>query len=93
MATPRPSPQAHASHPTKREIDAQARALLNKPGWDPRRLAKTDAQTELRDMDQHSRNQRTYGQATSCQDCQAEQKQSGDQEALCQRHLAEAMGF
>lgn len=93
MSSPRPSSQAQRPSPSKRDIDAQARALLNKPGWDPRRMAKTDAHTELRELDQHSRNQRTYGQASACPDCKREQERSGDLDALCQRHLAEAMGF
>ncbi|RAL20481.1 hypothetical protein DL240_16890 [Lujinxingia litoralis] len=79
----------------KRVIQEGVRALKNKPGWDVSSFvpASARAQERLMELDQQARDQKVYAQSERCQGCETLREQSGDASALCETHLAEAMGF
>ena len=47
----------------------------------------------LRKLDQQERTDATFASAAACPDCAEAAATSGQEDALCQTHLAEAMGF
>ncbi len=77
----------------KKVVKEGLRALKNKPGWDVDAYRNRDPQQGLRQLEQSMRGHRTYEDAQSCTDCEAIRQDSDDETALCDRHLAEAMGL
>ena len=75
------------------KIRAGARALRKKPGWDPSAVEKKSPTEQLRELEQSERTEGSYREAAACEDCQAEQRKTGDETALCPKHLSEAMGL
>lgn len=67
-----------------------ARKLRNDPAWAA--VAKDPAQ-KLRELDQELRGARVYGESDECPACVKAREAAGDETALCDEHLAEAMGF
>ena len=55
--------------------------------------AKVDPMQKLRELDQEARGERVYDESTECQACIVVRVSSGDDTALCETHLADAMGF
>ena len=77
----------------KKIVQDGLRALKNKPGWDVEAFASRNPQDNLRDFDQQLRGHQVYDQSGLCEHCAQLRSDSGDQTALCDQHLAEAMGF
>lgn len=77
----------------KKIVEEGVRELRNKPGWDPSSFVSTSAKEKLLVLDQQSAGERAYSEGAACADCQAAREQRKDDTALCERHLAEAMGF
>lgn len=77
----------------KRVVRQGLRKLRNKPGWDVDAFRAGSPQDGLRDLEQKIRGYRAYGDAADCEDCKQLRRDSGDDSALCQRHLAAAMGL
>jgi hypothetical protein len=74
----------------KREIRRAAARLANLG----KVVVVTESQDErLRASVQDLRTQDTYEAAAACPACRAAQAQSGDASALCQPHLARALGL
>ncbi len=66
--------------------------MLGRPDWDPANfLAGREA--ERGELGGEGRRERVFGEAEVCSDCVEARRSSGDESALCERHLAEAMGF
>lgn len=80
--------------PNQEEINRQVRQLMNKPGWDPRRHVSEQPLEALQRLDQEARNEEIFADAsTQCESCQVLRAKLHDETALCQEHLAQAMGF
>ena len=81
----------------KRIVDAGLRNLLSKPGWDPRKfrsgMTGIDADSTAMSSLQTERTGSTYTKAEGCPECAKARKTSGDDTALCERHMREAMGL
>lgn len=75
------------------EIDAEVRKLRAKKGWDPTKLTREEPLEALQRLDQEFASQDAYDGAQECQECMAVRASSGDDSALCDAHLARAMGF
>lgn len=52
-----------------------------------------DPMEKLRQLDQQARDERVYDESGECAACRTARADSGDDTALCQTHLADAMGF
>jgi hypothetical protein len=70
-----------------------AASLRQKAGWDPSSFQKQSAKEQLRDLSQQEKSAGAYQDADACQDCTKIRAELQDQTALCQKHLAEAMGM
>lgn len=77
----------------KKLIKEGVERLKKMPGWDPARRVRQSPEAQLRALDQESRNESLYGEAPACSDCVAARAATGDETALCDAHLREAMGF
>lgn len=78
----------------KRKLAREGAARLKrKPGWDPSKVVRASAEERLRALDQDTKNQHAYQGAEVCGACDAARAESGDETALCDEHLREAMGF
>ncbi len=77
----------------KRVVQQGLRALKNKPGWDPEAFAQRDTEQELAHLEQKMRDHQVYQEADACSDCDDLRRDTGDDTALCQVHMAQAMGF
>ena len=78
----------------KRLAQAGAEKLRQKPGWDPKKvLSDSSPEEALQKLSQDERTQDSYQAAGSCDDCTQERLASGDNTALCEKHLREAFGF
>lgn len=77
----------------KRIVEAGLRALKNKPGWDIEAFRSASPQDALRELEQTFRGNRALSASTQCDACSEARAETGDPTALCQTHLAAAMGF
>ena len=81
----------------KRTVQAGVRRMLNRPGWDPREFASgnTGIDRTSRAADEIRRQQAdgTYESTTDCPECARARQQSGDETALCEKHMRQAMGI
>ena len=75
------------------ELDAEVRKLRTKKGWDPTKLTREEPLEALQRLDQEYASQEAYDGSSECPDCVALRESSGDPSALCDVHLARAMGF
>lgn len=73
------------------EVQRAARLLRSRQGWDPTKRASEAPADALRRLDQEARNEDIY--ATECEACRQARDEASDPTALCEAHLAEAMGF
>lgn len=84
----------HTSNRQKKHLAKEgAAALRQKPGWDPAQFRRESTTEQLKSLNQQEKNNAVYQEANTCQDCLAAQTQLQDPTALCQKHLAEAMGL
>ena len=75
-------------------IKQQARLLRQKKGWNPHTFATEQPLETMQRLNQEQANRSLYEQADAvCEACESERVRSDDDTALCERHLAEAMGF
>lgn len=80
------------SNRQKRKLAREgARKLKNDVSWGTGGVATP--MEKLQQLDQEARGDRVYGASEECPDCVAVRQKSGDDTALCEAHLAEAMGF
>ena len=70
-----------------------AQKLARMPGWDPQNFKSADPIEKLRELETAERGDAAYAQADVCAACEEARKDSGDETALCEKHLADAMGF
>lgn len=77
----------------KRTVNEGVRRLLSTPGWNPYARREARAADEAREGGGGAGDRdRAYADAEACPDCREERRRTGDATALCERHLAEAMG-
>ncbi len=79
--------------PGRRTLQAEARALRAKPGWNPATLARETPKEALQRLDQESRNAKLYTDADACVACKYTRERLNDPTALCEIHMAEAFGL
>ncbi len=73
---------------------AAAEALRRKAGWQPRPGQGGASHLEhLRAQERRHQGQQAYAEAAFCQPCALARAESGDDSALCQNHLAQALGL
>lgn len=87
------SDSKHSNRHKKRVVQEGLRELKGKPGWDVSAFTQRDVQVDLRDFEQQLRGNQVYVEAGGCDDCNVLRKKTKDDTALCDEHLAEAMGF
>lgn len=84
-----------SSKNSKRKAAREAAHKLRKsnPDWDPTQFKAKDPIEKLRELESEQKSAETYAGSAECEACTAEREKSGDETALCDQHLAEAMGF
>lgn len=75
----------------RKDARAAAHKLRNDPAWAA--PVGNDPMQKLRELDQQTRDERVFSDAAECDACVAARAVAGDETALCDDHLAEAMGF
>jgi len=85
--------EALSGRQKKKLVSEGVRRLRAQPGWRPEARPKTSPEEALRQLDQEERASRTFAEAESCPECEAQRSRLEDQGALCAAHLAKAMGF
>lgn len=81
------------SNREKRKIARGGALKLKGTDWDPAQFrAKTPAE-KLQELVASEIGATAYAEETECSDCLAERTRLGDDTALCETHLAQAMGF
>lgn len=78
---------------SRRSVERAARSLRQKPGWDPSRNSRDPAEDAFERLVRQARASRVAGETTECVQCVEIRVETGDDTALCERHLAEAMGL
>lgn len=73
-------------------IAEHARRLRQRAGWDPAALAGRQEE-RLEQSRDDLRRQETYDDAARCEACAQLRDTRQDPEALCEAHLAQALGF
>ena len=77
----------------KKNVAQGVRRLKAKPGWDPASRVRESPEGAMARLDQESRSGKVYAEGEACQACVAARAEDGDESALCDAHLAAAMGF
>jgi len=77
----------------KRIVSEGLRKLQNDPNWRPTPKTHQDRLAELRRSDDVARIDRVENEGDACVACAAARAELGDETALCEGHLAEAMGL
>ena len=77
----------------KRIVSEGLRKLQNDPSWRPRPKTHEERLDELRRNDDVARIERVENDGDECVACAEARAELGDDTALCQGHLAEAMGL
>lgn len=77
----------------KRVASAGLRRLAGVAAFDPRAMPRTSPAERARELAQEARTGETYAEATACPDCALAREDTRDPTALCERHMAEAMGL
>ncbi len=77
----------------KRAVQAGVAKLRAKPGWDPSNMQRESPEEALDRLAVASGSEKPYAQADACEACKARQVELEDPSALCEPHLAQAMGL
>jgi hypothetical protein len=85
--------EAAARRPNAAEVAAEVRKLKQRQGWDPARFVSETPMERLQQLDQELKDEQVYAAASGCAACDAARAKVHDATALCDKHLAEAMGF
>ncbi len=70
-----------------------AHKLARKTGWSVDDFEAKSPIEKLQELDAKDRSKDTYEDSEACAECAKAREESGDETALCQEHLAAAMGF
>ena len=82
------------SHRKKKRAIADGVAKLKaKPGWDPTKLERESPEQALERLALETGTTKAYAESSVCEACTARQAELGDDSALCEAHLAKAMGL
>ena len=85
--------EASSPKPSAAALAHEVRLLKQRQGWDPERMTRETPLERLQQLDQELRDQEVYAATDACPACADARAASRDDTALCQAHLAEAMGF
>ena len=80
---------------SKRDAERKAAALRRSDEWNPQRVLE-NRESPLQQLQQESRKTKTaveYDATISCESCQVQRKETGDDTALCEQHFAEMMAL
>ena len=80
--------------PPKGEIAEAARKLRSRDDWNPDRVlgARESPEEQLSREVAELRSESTYRKATDCKPCARARVEMADETALCEKHLAAALG-
>jgi len=84
-------PDRPSNRAKKRLVADGVRRLLDTPGWNPHDFVAGKAAE--RGAPALGATAATYSAADGCPACEAVRRSSGDLDALCEEHLAVALGF
>lgn len=76
----------------KRRIAIGVRELLARPGWNPHEHVSGLVDV-ARQAIETNRAENAFNNSEKCPECAILRRESGDPTAMCERHLAEAMGL
>ena len=79
--------------PNRDDVRRAAHNLRRKAGWGTDDFQAKSPMEKLQELDAQARGDDAYEQAQACTDCVKARTETGDETALCEKHLAEAMGF
>ena len=82
-----------SSNREKRKIAREGAQKLKGTDWDPSGFVAKSPIERLQELAAQEAGQAAYSENMECAECVAERQKTGDETALCQKHLAEAMGF
>ena len=86
--------KSHSNRHKKKVVKEGLQELKNKPGWDVEAFVRrNNPEQQLRDFDQDLRGNQVYDESGGCGQCEKARRENGDETALCDEHLAAAMGF
>lgn len=77
----------------RKEARAAAHKLRKDPSWNPAGFKPSDPRDKLRELESAERSAEAMEASSECSECAQLRATSGDETALCQEHLAAAMGF
>jgi len=80
----------------KRIVQAGVRRVMATTGWNPASFETTDDQSAVGRARDRIRNETAaalYAGTDECVDCARARAKSGDETALCERHMKEALGL
>jgi hypothetical protein len=77
----------------KRAIQAGVAKLKAKPGWDPANLERESPEDALDRLAVEAGSEKAYAESELCEACTRRQAEFDDASALCEMHLALAMGL
>ena len=77
----------------KRAIREGVAKLKSKPGWDPAKRERETPEEALEQLALETGSKQAYAEASACAACASRQAELEDESALCQEHLAQAMGL
>ena len=77
----------------KKAIQDGVAKLRAKPGWDPQKVERDSPERALERLASETATSAAYAEAPACKECLARQAELGDRSALCDTHLAQAMGL
>ena len=82
---------------SKRQDRKKAREAAHKlrkdPSWNPSGFKAKDPMEKLRELEAQEKSEEAMQASQECADCSAARKETNDDTALCDDHLAAAMGF
>lgn len=82
---------------SKRQDRKNARAAAHKlrkdPSWSTEGFKAKDPMEKLRELEVAEKSAKAMDASSECASCADERETTGDETALCQEHLADAMGF
>jgi xanthine dehydrogenase iron-sulfur cluster and FAD-binding subunit A len=84
---------APSTRQKKQQAKAGAEVLRQKAGWDPSAFQRQSPKDQLRALEQQEKSAEAYSSSVVCPACLQARAQLQDETALCQTHLAEAMGL
>lgn len=76
---------------SRADLERQVQRLRQTRGWDPQKFVKESPLEALQRLDQEAQDEQVYEQAQGCAECTQVRLDTGDETALCDEHLQQAL--